>query len=194
MLRIEGSGPHAVLLSTLCAECPQGYTGCCAGPPEYDWSDVGRVVAAGGKVFLLACLREGKLVPSPRGLLLRRVRTRSAGTQRRRLKCVHHGEGGCTISQSFRPATCNYYLCDDAFADSEREASGSSLVCRRIHAWLRGTFEAWDQILAARVREQWPEGPLWDDPFLEWLGARFGELNKQTIAESPEPSRQVPGA
>ncbi len=187
LLRIEGSGPHAVLLSTLCAACPQGFTGCCAGPPEYDWSDVGRVVAAGGKGFLLACLAEGKIVPSPRGLLLRRVRTRSAGTQRRRLRCVHHGERGCTIPQSFRPATCNYYLCDDAFADGEREAPGSSLACRRAHGWLRATYEGWDRTLAAEVQEQWPEGPGWDGPFLDWLGARFGELEKQRSAGVPEP-------
>ncbi len=178
MLGIDGSGPHTILLSTLCGQCPQGATGCCTGPPEYDWSDIGRVVFLGGRDFLLEGITHGHLTPSARGLVLRRVRGRASPDARRRLACVHHGPKGCTISPDRRPATCNYYLCQDAY--DEPSAGASVQTCRTTHAQLAGWYRAWDDTIASLIRELWPGGPVWDTVFLDWLGDRFRELSAET--------------
>lgn len=183
MLRIAGSGPHTLLLSTLCASCPQGHTGCCAGPPEYDWSDIGRVVVLGGRDQLLAWVESKTLTGSSRGLVLRRVRSRDATTTRRRPKCVHHGPTGCTISESLRPATCNYYLCEDAYQEpSARSDPSTWQACRDAHAWLASTYEGWDRTIARRMRDAWPEGIRWTPAFLDWLGDAFRELSEAELS------------
>src|SRR4051794_14499648 len=109
MIRLTVLGESTHLLSTLCAACPQGPAGCCVAPPEYDWSDLGRVVARGGRDFLLAALAARKAEPTRRGLAVRRVRRREGPTLPREAKCVFHGARGCTIDPDRRPATCNYF-------------------------------------------------------------------------------------
>jgi hypothetical protein len=175
MIRLELKGPHTLLLSSLCARCPQGPTGCCAAPPELDWSDIGRVVALGGRAFLLAQIAAKNLVPAARGLALRRVRTRASSTEPRRARCVFHGPTGCTIAHDLRPATCNYFLCDDAYAERDEagRADPAAPEARRAHEALKRLYEGWDRDLEALVAATWPEGPPWDEAFLDWLGAEM---------------------
>ncbi|MDI1450182.1 hypothetical protein [Polyangium sp. 6x1] len=177
MIRLEVLGPHTLLLSTLCAKCPQGPAGCCKAPPEMDWSDVGRVVAGGGRDFLLARIAKKDLIPTEDGLVLRRVKRREAPTEPMERKCVFHGAGGCTIAPPLRPATCNYFLCEDTFIEGgERKGERSAVLARQAHGALRATYERWDAELSARVAAGFPEGPAWDAAFLDWLGEAFVEL------------------
>lgn len=178
VIHLELLGPHTRLLSTLCARCPQGSAGCCVSPPEVDWSDVGRIVALGGRDFVLEQLAAGNLLPADDGLRLRRVRKRERPTDPRRMKCVFHGPVGCTIQHQQRPATCNYYLCEDAYeTGGERRGDAAAASARKAHGLLREVAQRWDEEIAARVRAAWPEGPPWDAVFLEWLGAEFERLS-----------------
>jgi len=177
MISLRILGPHTQLGSSLCAECPQGPAGCCVAPPHVDWSDVGRIVAGGGRDFLLARIAKKDLTPAHDGLRVRRVKRREAQTEPLERKCVFHGAGGCTIDTALRPATCNYFLCEDAFVVSgERKGSREAVQARRTHATLKQAFERWDVVLAARVAEAFPEGPPWDAAFLDWLGEAFEAL------------------
>ncbi|WP_437673062.1 hypothetical protein [Sorangium sp. So ce131] len=173
MIRLELAAEHTRLHSTLCSACPQGPAGCCVSPPELDWTDIGRVVSLGGRGWLLEQIAARNLLPVSRGLELRRVRRREASTAPRRAKCVFHGARGCTIGAELRAATCNYFLCEDAFAERQDgapdPAEGAS---RRAHALLREVYERWDRELAEAVASR-PEGASWDAPFLDWLGTEF---------------------
>jgi len=186
-VRLSILGPDSLLLSDLCAECPQGPAGCCKAPPEADWSDIGRIVSRGGRDFLLAHLALGNLLPKDRGLALRRVRKREAPTEPKLNKCVFHGPGGCTIDHSKRPATCNYFLCEDAFVAGERADQENGLSkareARKAHAHLRALYEAWDADLSARIASRYPDGPPFDGAFLDWLGAMFDSFMQD--AEKP---------
>ena len=193
MLRLALVGPDTLLLSTLCAACPEGPLGCCIAPPSYDWSDVGRVVLHGGRDFLLDALAAGHVVASARGLDLRRVRRRDDPRHPREKKCVFHGPRGCTILPSLRPATCNYFLCDAAY-----EAGGASrgeplaALVRARHRALIGSFTAWDEALGREVAEVYPDGPPWDGPFLDWLAdATARVMGPEAPARSDE---SAPGA
>lgn len=166
MLRLALLGPDAHLGSTLCAACPQGPAGCCVAPPEYDWSDLARVVLHGGRDFLLGELAARRLLPIARGLALKRVRRRDGPTSPRLARCVQHGPRGCTIAPELRPETCNYFLCEDAFAEDPPRASHA----RAAHAALKDLYERWDAELGALVAARSPEGPAWDGDFLDWLG------------------------
>jgi len=178
VIRLELLGPHTRLLSNLCARCPQGSAGCCMSPPEVDWSDVGRIVALGGQGFVLEQLAAGNLIPTSSGLRHRRVRRRERPTDPRRMKCVFHGAEGCTIAHEQRPATCNYYLCEDAYADGgERRGDPDAPAARRAHALLREVVRRWDEEIAGRIAALWPEGPTWDAAFLAWLGEEFERLS-----------------
>src|SRR5690348_16239953 len=128
MIRIELSGVHTRLCSTLCAECPQGPAGCCVSPPEFDWSDIGRVVSQGGRDWLLEQLAAKNLLPVARGLGLRRELRKESLTAPRENKCVYHGPLGCTITPERRPATCNYFLCEDAFVEGGEGRGESSAL------------------------------------------------------------------
>jgi hypothetical protein len=166
MLRLALLGPDSHLGSTLCAACPQGPAGCCVAPPEYDFSDLARVVLHGGRDFLLAELAARRLLPAARGLAVKRVRRRDGPTSPREARCVHHGPRGCTIAPELRPETCNYFLCEDTFVeDRAREPAA-----RAAHAALRALYDRWDEELAARIAARYPEGPTWDAGFLDWLG------------------------
>lgn len=177
MIRLEVIGAHTQLLSTLCAKCPQGPAGCCKAPPEVDWSDVGRIVAGGGRDFVLARMAAKELIPTERGLVIRRVKRREAKTEPMERKCVFHGAGGCTIRPAMRPATCNYFLCEDTFVEGgERKGEFAAVRAREAHGALRAAYERWDAEMAARITKAFPEGPAWDAAFLDWLGETFVEL------------------
>ncbi|AKT36122.1 hypothetical protein [Chondromyces crocatus] len=177
MIHLELLGVHTRLLSPLCARCPQGAAGCCFSPPLADWSDIGRIVLLGGRDFLLAQIAAGRLSPVAGGLRLLRVRRRERPTDRRQNKCVFHGAEGCTIDHTLRPATCNYYVCEDTFREGEGDDAqpedlrlAASAAARRAHAALHTLYSRWDQVLAARIAAAWPEGVAWDAAFLDWLG------------------------
>ncbi|MGK4002179.1 hypothetical protein WMF31_06110 [Sorangium sp. So ce1036] len=183
MIRLELSGEHTRLCSTLCGQCPQGPAGCCFSPPELDWTDIGRIVSLGGRGWLLEQIAARNLRPASRGLELRRVRRREERTAPRQSKCVYHGARGCTIPAERRAATCNYFLCEDAFAERlNGRADPASAASRRAHALLRGLYERWDRELADAVAAR-PEGPSWDAAFLDWLGAEFERLSRASRAE-----------
>lgn len=180
MIRLELLGPHTRLLSTLCAACPHNSAGCCVAPPPFDWSDIGRVAALGGRDFLLEQLAAGNLQPAANGLRLRRVRRRERPEDRRQNKCVFHGTQGCTIDPARRPATCNYYLCEETFAaGGERRGEPAPAAARRAHAALHAIYGRWDEELARGVAAAWPEGPPWDAAFLDWLAEEYRRLEAE---------------
>ena len=157
MIRLEIAGGDSLLLSSLCARCPQGPAGCCASPPALAWADIGRVVLHRGLEWLLDEIRAGRLRPGPRGLSILRPGAPA--------KCTYHGPTGCTIPPDRRSATCNYYLCDDALADGGEPHAAHVAV-----EALTGLYGKWDVEIGERVRGLWPEGPAWDAAFLAWLG------------------------
>ncbi len=167
MIHLARAGAHTHLTSPLCARCPHGSTGCCAAPPVVAWADLGRIVSLGGRDWLLAEIAAGRLRPCPRGLSIERVANPDAEASGWPRKCVYHGERGCTIAPERRSATCNYYVCDDAF---ERDAERSA-PARRVHDRLTALYARWDLELAERVGE-----PSWDASFLDRLGAAFEAL------------------
>jgi hypothetical protein len=177
MIHLVVLGADTQLLSTLCASCPQGPAGCCVAPPEYDWSDIGRVVARGGREWLLGAIAARHVEPAARGLAVRRVRKREARDQPRQSKCAFHGPRGCTIDPDRRPATCNYFLCDDTYREGgEARGDVNARAARRAHGALRTVYERWDAELEQRVRAAWPDGVAWDASFLDWLGAEVRRL------------------
>lgn len=177
MIRLEMAGAQTRLHSTLCAQCPHGATGCCASPPGVDWSDIGRIVALGGGEWLLEAMERGDLRPGPRGLLLRRVASQEANAGVWPTKCVFHGPQGCTIPPERRAATCNYYICEDAFAvGGEAEGDAAAVGAREALATLTALYGRWDLELMAKVAGRWPGGPPWDAAFLDWLGNHFRHL------------------
>ncbi|MBI2388323.1 MAG: hypothetical protein HYV09_01790 [Deltaproteobacteria bacterium] len=166
--------PHLKLDAELCGRCPQGVTGCCAAPPVVAWADLGRIVLLGGRDWLLAELAAGRLYPCARGLALQRVENPDAAATGRAKKCVHHGERGCTIPPDRRSATCNYYVCDEAWSEA-----GDTRELRRARASqerLTEDYARWDLLLGERVRARHPDGPPWDEAFLDWLGAELSSL------------------
>ncbi|APR79310.1 Hypothetical protein A7982_04657 [Minicystis rosea] len=184
MIRLTLLGESTVLLSTLCASCPQGPAGCCVAPPEYDWSDIGRVVRHGGRDWLLDQIAARRVEPVARGLAVRRVRKREARDLPRQSKCAFHGPRGCTITPEQRPETCNYFLCDDAFREGgEARGDRHAVAARRAHGTLRAVYERWDATLAAAIPRAWPEGFAWDAAFLDWLGAEVARLATEAHAE-----------
>ncbi|WP_437587767.1 hypothetical protein [Sorangium sp. So ce1000] len=199
MIRLELSGEHTRLHSTLCAQCPQGPAGCCVSPPELDWTDIGRIVSLAGRGWLLEQMAAGNLLPVSRGLELRRVRKREERTAPRQSKCVYHGARGCTVPAERRAATCNYFLCEDAFAErTDGLTDPASAQSRRAHALLRGVYGRWDRELAEAVASR-PEGPTWDAAFLDWLGAEFERLSRASrdelgeLGELATPGLTAPG-
>ncbi len=173
MIRLELLGEHTRIHSSTCARCPQGPAGCCASPPGVEWSDIGRVVALGGLEWVLGELGSGNLRPGPRGLLM--ARSDPHGVWPR--KCVYHGAEGCTIGVELRAATCNYYLCDDAFLlGGEGTGDPEALASRVAHEALVELLGGWDRAIAARVEACWPDGHVWDEGFLGWLGEEYRRL------------------
>jgi hypothetical protein len=174
------AGVHSHLRSSLCASCPEGPTGCCAGPPAVAWADIGRIVSLGGTAWLLAQIAAGDMRPVARGLAMRRVENRESNATVWAMKCVYHGPGGCTIAPEQRSATCNYYLCDAAFADAgEGDGQHPDVArARRGHEAITMLYGRWDLELSSRVDARYPEGlpASWDAAFLGWLCEEWQSL------------------
>lgn len=184
MIRLELAGANTRLHSSLCFQCPHGPTGCCASPPGVDWSDIGRIVTLGGRDWLLEQLSLGNLRPGERGLLLRRVENAEANAGVWPTKCVYHGPQGCTIEPGRRAATCNYYICDDAFLQAgENQGQPEAVLGREAHHTLMVVYGRWDLEILDRVKERWPGGAPWDAPFLHWVGQEFERLVRRDRRE-----------
>jgi hypothetical protein len=181
MIRLVLAGPDSRILATLCASCPHSPAGCCAGPPRFDWSDVGRVVARGGVDWLLAEIAAGRLTPVAGGLAIgeRKGIARPGGP--RMAKCAYHDASGCTIAPDRRPGTCNYFVCESALASAPGADLPGAGEARALQASLARDFTRWDASLAAEVVAAWPDGPPFDRPFFAWLGQRFDALAGQAL-------------
>lgn len=173
MLRLTIAGPDTQLLSSLCAACPYSPAGCCVAPPRLDWSDIGRVVAHGGRDWLLDEIAAKRIAVGERWLSVTRPKRPLVPGGPREAACVYHGATGCTILHERRSATCNYYLCDAARAGDGPDAA----LARETHDELVAKFVAWDAEMTRRVAATWPDGPAFDAAFLDWLGATFTELS-----------------
>jgi hypothetical protein len=123
---------------------------------------------------LLDELAAGRLYPCPRGLALQRVDNPDVAATGRAKKCVYHGATGCTVPANRRSATCNYYVCDVAWAEAGE--SRDLRAARTTQERLTATYAEWDLVLGARVRARAPTGPTWDAPFLDWLGEQLQGL------------------
>lgn len=170
MLRLELAGADTLLVSSLCAACPHGAAGCCAAPPRVALSDIARIVAHGGRDWLLEEIAAGRLVAAPGNLWLvlpRTMRTMPSSPVPL-AACTYLGMTGCTIPHDRRSATCNYYVCEDALREGgENEGEG-----RRVLEELVASFTRRDAELAAAVAVAFPGGHAFDAPFLDWLGAQ----------------------
>lgn len=190
-IRLDLDGEHTGLLSPLCYACPHGSTGCCASPPGFDWSDLGRVLRLGGRRWLQQEMAARRITPLPhkygvpsRGLQLRRVENRAPNSGAWPTKCVYHGEQGCAIGRDRRPATCNYYLCDQAY----EMASAGGAPGREAQAILQTLYGRWDQEIAEAVAERWPhqipweqeENAVWD--LVEQVYARLVARDRAELA------------
>lgn len=184
MIRLEVLGQHTHLFSTLCGRCPQGPAGCCASPPAVAWADIGRITAKGGLDWLLDEMRAGNLRPAPRGLAIRRSEESEDDRGGWPRKCAYHGPEGCTVPSDRRSATCNYYLCDDAFeAGGESRGDPTAARARRAHDALTDLYGRWDLELAARISVRFPEGPRWDKEFFSWIAEQCAELERASRRE-----------
>lgn len=177
MIALKLLGPDTAIVSTLCASCPQGPTGCCTSPPPMDFVDAARLARAGQQAFLLEKIRDKSLIVSTHGLVLRRTKNRTSADERRKKRCVFHGPLGCTILESQRPATCNYYVCDDVYREG-KETGASDVVqeAQLVHQRLAAQNVAWADTLKQWVSSEYPDGPPWDEAFLYRLALRFDEL------------------
>lgn len=175
---IDSSPADTVIGSTLCAACPYSPAGCCVAPPRMDWSDIARVVLNGGAQWLIDQIHAGRLKPFEHGLTLLRVKERAGDEASPRIqKCVFHGPSGCTIAETHRPATCNYYVCDRAIEEGEKEQAGAGTRATVVHDRLVAAFGAWDAEMTKRISSEWPSGPSFDMLFLQWLGRTFARLS-----------------
>jgi hypothetical protein len=181
MIRLVVAGPDSRVVATLCSACPHSPAGCCAGPPRFDWSDIGRVVSRGGIDWLLDEIAAGRLAATADGLAIRERKGLARPGGPRMPKCGYHDVHGCTIAPGRRPATCNYFACEAALAaePGSRDEAGPA---RALQARLAERFARWDGALSAEVASVWPDGPPFDRAFLAWLGARFDRLARQALA------------
>ena len=176
-LRLQVVGGDTVLGSTLCAQCPHSPAGCCVAPPRYDWSDLARVVRHGHGGWLRERLAAGDLRGNEHGLTIHRpARRLSAAYGAPRLaRCAFHdGTVGCTVDETQRPATCNYYLCDQALADADDGAAAAR--ARAVHDELVADFVRRDEALHRRVAAR-TEDDRYSEPFFAWLEAEDHALS-----------------
>ncbi len=173
MIRLVVAGANTAISSTLCAQCPYSPAGCCTAPPRVDLSDIARIVIRGGRDWLIDEVAAGRLIRNGRALVVKRRKAVAGPDGPRIATCAYHGPQGCTIAHDRRPATCNYYVCEEALAEGGTEGARA----RDVHADLVETFTRWDAELARLIDQRWPEGAPFDAPFLDWLGATFREIS-----------------
>lgn len=171
-IQLVRRGPHSAILSPLCASCPYSPAGCCVAPPRLDLADIGRIVALGGRDWLLEEVAAGRLTVAERWLVIRREKRVPRADGPRVATCTYHGPRGCTIDPDRRAATCNYYVCEEALT-----RGGESARARVLHAELVETYVRWEAELTRRLAEEWPDGFRVDAPLLDWLGAAFEALS-----------------
>jgi hypothetical protein len=160
-IRFLYKGSDTTILSALCTACPHGPTGCCVVPPRMALADVARIVAHGGRDWLLGELAAGRITARGGWLVLTRKDA-----------CGYLGEAGCTIPHERRPATCNFYVCESAL-----EAGGDgSARARSTRDGLEAMYAAWDAELATRASERSPGGIAFDGQTLDFLGDAFVAL------------------
>jgi hypothetical protein len=180
VLRLTLAGMDTLVTTPLCARCPSGPAGCCAAPPALAWADLGRIVRRGGAAWLRAELSSGRLRPCARGLAIQR----SDGPHG--VACAYLGEAGCLLGPARRSATCNEYLCEDAYLDAEAEGDPAAGPARSAHAELERAFAAWDDALGAAVAARGVP-PAFDEAFFAWLGEAF-----ESAAAGAPPGRARP--
>ena len=171
-LRLTIAGPDTKLLSSLCSACPYSPAGCCVAPPRLDLSDIGRIVAHGGRDWLLGEIAAKRIVVGERWLSVTRPKRPLVPGGPREAACAYHSATGCTIPHDRRSATCNYYLCDAARDGDDADSARA----RAVHDDLVAKFVGWDAEITRRLNATWPAGPAFDATFLDWLGATFTEL------------------
>jgi len=172
-LDVIGSGPDTVVLSGLCARCPYSAGGCCVAPPRYDLSDVARVVAHGGRDWLLAQLAAKRIRQAEGGywLTLARPKRPLGEGCPREAACVFLTSSGCSIAHEQKPATCNYYVCDAAVAEDAAQAP----TRREAHERLVQFFVTLDAKLHEQVTNHWGDAFAFDAPHLDWLAEQYRE-------------------
>ena len=77
-----------------------------------------------------------------------------------------------------RSATCNYYLCEEAFVLARREGDPLATSARIEHGRLEVFLGRCDIELSKRVRSRFPAGPPWDAAFFDWVASEYDELSK----------------
>lgn len=169
MLRLTLAGMDTLVTTPLCARCPSGPAGCCAAPPALAWADLGRIVNRGGVAWLRAEIEAGRLRPCRRGLAIERA-AGPHGTA-----CAYLGARGCTLAPDRRSATCNEYLCEDAYREAEVAGDPGASAARAAHAELERAFAAWDEAIASRITAT----PRFDDAFFAWLGETFERVARR---------------
>lgn len=179
-------GADSVFGAQTCAHCWYSPAGCCVTPPRYDWSDLGRVVSHGGRDWLLARIGDGSLVPVEHGFAVRRRHEPLDPEHPAHgiIKCTFHtSSAGCSIEETRRPATCNFYMCTQSL-DAAAEAGDSRDAERalRVHDRLVDRLAAWDAVLHARVVQEWPADRRQTAAFFTWLGKAFSALHASTLA------------
>jgi hypothetical protein len=91
-----------------------------------------------------------------------------------------------------RSATCNYYLCDDAFALAENEGELGVISVKHAHDRIAEFLGGCDMELSVRVAERFPEGPVWDEAFLDWLAGELDEVLRGSSLSSRDVSTHQP--
>lgn len=187
-------GTSTRVLSTLCGECPHHAAGCCHAPPPYDLADLARVVRAeGGMAFLRQALEDGAVVVEgiarPRALHLathkRRI-VQGSQVKGRARACSQLADEGCSLHPSFRPATCNYFVCGAGLHD-ETAPEDPRIPFELLREWWTRVNRAFD--------EEFPELPerWWtDEDQLRALGDFLAayELRAGLAAELPSTDDQ----
>jgi hypothetical protein len=109
------------------------------------------VQAEGGLDFLLQAQASGAVVAEvgahPRALKLathKRHIVQGSVPKGRALACSQLSDAGCTLDASYRPATCNYYVCAAGLRD-EHAPEDPAIAHALLREWwtrLNGAFDA----------------------------------------------------
>ncbi len=168
-LRVLRAGRDTTILTTLCTACPHGAKGCCVVPPRLALADIARIVAHGGRDWLLGELAAGRIVAKDAWLILTRAEA-----------CVYLGEHGCTIAHERRPATCNFYVCESALEAGDESAA----TARAARDKIESDYARWDAELTALSQARAPDGIVFDASTLDRLAT---DLDERALASHLDP-------
>lgn len=155
-LRVLNSGADTIILTSLCSRCPHGPKGCCVVPPRLALADIARIVHHDGRAWLQGEVAAGRIVAKGSFMIL----TRPAGA------CVYLGDEGCTITHEKRPATCNFYVCEQAVDGGDDTADAARQTRDRLERELAQR----DADLLALLSQRAPNGIAFDEETLVFLG------------------------